>query len=126
MRLKSLLQKLPLFSDKGDSAERTIKEKQRARRKKEKIVIPNLRLSVGGDYEFMGDALRVRLERFGLKEGDYLIDVGCGSGVSLTRSRFPNIATRFVTSESILFPRCLSLRLKNVSARPGVSSWLPT
>ena len=101
MRLKSLLQKLPLFSDKGDSAERTIKEKQRAQRKKEKIVIPNLRLSyaeatsqllgkydratamslaVGGDYEFMGDALRVRLERFGLKEGDYLIDVGCGSG----------------------------------------------
>lgn len=64
-------------------------------------MIPNLRLSyaeaasqllgkydratamslvVGGDYEFMGDALRVRLERFGLKEGDYLIDIGCGSG----------------------------------------------
>jgi hypothetical protein len=34
MRLKSLLQKLPLFSDKGDSAERAIKEKQRAQRKK--------------------------------------------------------------------------------------------
>jgi hypothetical protein len=41
MRLKSLLQKLHLFSDKGDSAERAIKEKQRAQRKKEKIMVPN-------------------------------------------------------------------------------------
>jgi ubiquinone/menaquinone biosynthesis C-methylase UbiE len=112
MRLKSLLQKLHLFSDKGDSAERAIKEKQRAQRKKEKIVVPNSRLSyaeamsqllgkydratamslaVGGDYEFMGEALRVRLERFGLKEGDYLIDVGCGSGrlaYALSRSKY--------------------------------------
>ncbi len=47
--------------------------------------------AVGGDYEKMGEALRVRLERFGLNEDDYLIDVGCGSGrlaYALARSRY--------------------------------------
>lgn len=48
-------------------------------------------LAVGGDYEVMGEALCVRLERFGLKDGDYLIDVGCGSGrlaYALSRSKY--------------------------------------
>ena len=46
---------------------------------------------VGGQYETMGEGLRVILERYGLKDGDYLIDVGCGSGrlaYALSRSRF--------------------------------------
>lgn len=37
-------------------------------------------LAVGGEYEVMGEALRVRLVRFGLQPNDYLVDVGCGSG----------------------------------------------
>ncbi len=35
---------------------------------------------VGGQFDLMGEALAVRLERFGLQLNDYLIDVGCGSG----------------------------------------------
>lgn len=85
---------------KGDDAEQSREAKAEAKKKRDRVV-PNLRLSydelianllaqhdvetamslgVGGDYEKMGEALRVRLERFGLRENDYLIDVGCGSG----------------------------------------------
>ena len=48
-------------------------------------------LAVGGDYEVMGEALRQRLVRFGLRPNDYLVDVGCGSGrvaFALARSHF--------------------------------------
>lgn len=37
-------------------------------------------IAVGGEYDRMGQALAIRLERFGLQPNDYLIDVGCGSG----------------------------------------------
>lgn len=46
---------------------------------------------VGGQYETMGEGLRRIVESHGLKEGDYLIDVGCGSGRlawSLSQSKF--------------------------------------
>jgi ubiquinone/menaquinone biosynthesis C-methylase UbiE len=46
---------------------------------------------VGGQYETMGEALRQIVEKHGLKDGDYLIDVGCGSGrlaSALSRSKF--------------------------------------
>ena len=36
--------------------------------------------AVGGDYRFMGEHLVGFLLELGLKAGDYLIDVGCGSG----------------------------------------------
>lgn len=36
--------------------------------------------AVGGDYRFMGEHLVGLLRELGLKAGDYLIDVGCGSG----------------------------------------------
>jgi ubiquinone/menaquinone biosynthesis C-methylase UbiE len=112
MRLKNLFQKLHLISGRNDSAVRALKEKQPTQKKKREIAIPNLRLSygeavsgllanydpaaamslaVGGNYEIMGEALRMRLERFGLKDGDYLIDVGCGSGRvahALSRSKY--------------------------------------
>jgi ubiquinone/menaquinone biosynthesis C-methylase UbiE len=112
MRLKSFLQKIRFVPRRNDSADRKLKEKQRAQKKKEKIAIPNSRLSysemmsnllakydpatamslaVGGDYEEMGHALCGRLERFGLKDGNYLIDVGCGSGrlaYALSRSKY--------------------------------------
>lgn len=37
-------------------------------------------VAVGGDYEFMGSHLVNVLKSYGLKSGDYLIEVGCGSG----------------------------------------------
>jgi ubiquinone/menaquinone biosynthesis C-methylase UbiE len=46
---------------------------------------------VGGQYEAMGEGLRTIIESQQLKDGDYLIDVGCGSGrlaYALSRSRF--------------------------------------
>jgi ubiquinone/menaquinone biosynthesis C-methylase UbiE len=47
-------------------------------------------LAVGGDYEIMGEALRERLVRFGLRPNDYLIDVDCGSGrVAFAFARSP-------------------------------------
>jgi ubiquinone/menaquinone biosynthesis C-methylase UbiE len=35
---------------------------------------------VGGHYEYMGEKEKALLLSLGLKSGDYLIDVGCGSG----------------------------------------------
>ena len=46
---------------------------------------------VGGQYEKMGEKLRRIVEDHGLKDGDYLIDVGCGSGRlawALSQSKF--------------------------------------
>ena len=46
---------------------------------------------VGGQYETMGKELRRIVETHGLKDGDYLIDVGCGSGRlawALSQSKF--------------------------------------
>ena len=46
---------------------------------------------VGGQYETMGEGLRRIVETHGLKDGDYLIDVGCGSGRlawALSQSKF--------------------------------------
>lgn len=46
---------------------------------------------VGGQYETMGEGLRRLVETHGLKDGDYLIDVGCGSGRlawALSQSKF--------------------------------------
>ena len=37
-------------------------------------------VAVGGDYEFMGSHLVNVLKSYGLKSGDYLVEVGCGSG----------------------------------------------
>lgn len=104
--MKKLLRKLHLFED--ESAQ---KEKRRAEKEERNRVRPNARrsyadhmanllakndaetamsLAVGGDYEIMGEALRVRLERFGLQPDDYLIDVGCGSGrLAFAFSRSP-------------------------------------
>lgn len=94
--MKKILRKLHLIED-----ERAEKEKRRREKTARNQVRPNARLSysehmasllaqndpetamslaVGGDYEMMGEALRVRLARFGLQPNDYLIDVGCGSG----------------------------------------------
>lgn len=94
--MKRLLRKLHLLpKEKTPQDERPLKGAARDR------AVPNARLSyhdytakllakndraaatsiaVGGDYEIMGEALRVRLVRFGLQPNDYLIDVGCGSG----------------------------------------------
>lgn len=112
MRLKTFLRNLNPALRKKDKAEGARREKQRMEKKKRDIAVPNARLSyedlmsnllakhdaetamslaVGGDYELMGDALRARLEGFGLKETDYLIDVGCGSGrlaYALSRSKY--------------------------------------
>ncbi len=94
--MKKILRKLHLIED-----ERAQKEKRRAENEERNRVRPNARLSyadhmanllaknnpetamslaVGGEDERMGEALRVRLTRFGLQPNDYLIDVGCGSG----------------------------------------------
>ena len=46
---------------------------------------------VGGQYETMGEGLRRIVETNGLKDGDYLIDIGCGSGRlawALSQSKF--------------------------------------
>lgn len=46
---------------------------------------------VGGQYETMGEGLRRTIESRGLRDGDYLIDVGCGSGRlawGLSQSKF--------------------------------------
>jgi ubiquinone/menaquinone biosynthesis C-methylase UbiE len=39
-----------------------------------------MKLAVGGEFEATGILERQALIHFGLKKGDYLIDVGCGSG----------------------------------------------
>jgi len=104
--MKSLLRRLHLIRN-----ERFLKEGRRAEKEKRNLAVPNARLSyadhmtnllakndperamslaVGGDYEIMGEALRERLVRFGLRPNDYLIDVGCGSGrVAFALSRSP-------------------------------------
>ncbi len=94
--MKKLLHKLRLLPDPGAAG-----ELERRQRKERRRPVPNSRrsyaehvtqllaandeamamsLAVGGDYDLMGKALAARLERFGLKPTDYLIDVGCGSG----------------------------------------------
>jgi len=94
--MKKILRKLHLLED-----TRALREKRRVGKEARQQTEPNTRLSyvdhmarllakndpetamslaVGGDYEVMGEALRVRLARFGLQPNDYLIDVGCGSG----------------------------------------------
>ena len=107
--MKKLLRKLHLIED-----ERALNEKRRAEKEERNRVQPNARrsyadhmanllakndpetamsLAVGGDYEVMGEALRQRLVRFGLRPNDYLIDVGCGSGrlaFALARSPWRN------------------------------------
>lgn len=105
--MKSLLRKLHLIPD-----EQPEKTKLCAANATCDLTVPNARLSyadhitnllrkkdvetamslvVGGDYERIGEALRTRLVRFGLRPYDYLIDVGCGSGrlaSALARSDF--------------------------------------
>ncbi len=100
--MKRLLRKLHLIS--------APKVEESKTRSKKVPVVPNARASyadhmsnlaarhdletamslvVGGNYVEVGETLRKRLVRFGLKTGDYLIDVGCGSGrvaTALTRS----------------------------------------
>jgi ubiquinone/menaquinone biosynthesis C-methylase UbiE len=39
-----------------------------------------MKLAVGGEFEAAGILERQALIHFGLKKGDYLIDIGCGSG----------------------------------------------
>lgn len=96
VQMKKILRKLRLIE-----GERARKERRRTKTELRHEAEPNLRLSyvdhmanllakndpetamslaVGGDYKVMGEALRVRLARFGLQPNDYLIDVGCGSG----------------------------------------------
>jgi SAM-dependent methyltransferase len=104
--MKRLLRKLHLIPD-----EPALQERRRAEKERRNRVVPNARLSyadhltnllakndpatamslaVGGDYEIMGEALRERLVRFGLRPNDYLIDVGCGSGrVAFALARSP-------------------------------------
>ncbi len=94
--MKDLLRKLHLIPD-----PRAGQENRRSEQEKRNLAVPNARrpyadhlasllekndpetamsLAVGGDYEVMGEALRERLVRFGLRPDHYLIDVGCGSG----------------------------------------------
>ena len=106
MRLENLLRKLHLVSMRDQAQEKS------AQQTKAEIAMANARLSyedtmsqllatydratamslvVGGEYETMGEGLRRLVERFGLKDGDYLIDVGCGSGrlaYALSHSKF--------------------------------------
>ena len=106
--MKKLLRKLHLIED-----ERARKEKRQTKKEERNRVRTNARLSYadhtanllkkndpetamslavgGGNFEVMGEALRQRLIRCGLKPNDYLIDVGCGSGrvaLALARSDF--------------------------------------
>ena len=100
--MKRLLRKLHLLPAKeapqderlseGAARDRTVPNARLSYRDyTEKLLAKNdpaaaMSLAVGGDYEVMGEALRVRLVRFGLQPNDYLIDVGCGSGRLAGRS----------------------------------------
>ncbi len=119
--MKNLLRKLHLIPD-----PRAGQENRRVEKAQRNATVPNARrsyadhlakndpetamsLAVGGDYEVMGEALRERLTRFGLRSDHYLIDVGCGSG---------RVAFAFARSD---FRH--TLRSLGPAAAPGVSNW---